>query len=168
MNLNEPGTNVTSKDFKFLNGLKFTFDVSNLTLDNNAPRYDMACMLLPKSLNYFNPRLKNCDYVVDFFGSQWESYDDDQWLITALEVSQYEKSYGLELKPIELNIIFGIKGETLFLTQKKHIKTTRLSRSLINYYYPVPEWYFPFFQVPLSKRLSSTLLFSFKKLFGIK
>lgn len=159
MNLNEAGTNVRSKDFKFLNGLELTSDVSTLTLNNNAPKYGMAYMLLSKSLNYFNPGLKNYDYLVDLFGSQLENYDDDQWLITALEVSQYEKAYGLELKPIELNIIYGIRGEALFLTQKKHIRTTRLSRFIINYYYPIPEWYFPFFQRSILDRIKGVIFF---------
>jgi hypothetical protein len=165
MNLNEIGTNVNAKDFKFLNGLMLSSKIPPLKLIS-APEYDDAYMLSSSYLNCYTNELKAYDYEVDLYGSKLNLFTDDQWLITALEVSQYEKSFGLELKPIELNIIFGIEGKAIYLTQKKHIITTRLSKSLISYYYPIPRWYAPFFEEPVLKRIVAKTGFFIKKLFS--
>ncbi len=165
MNLNEQGTNVNSKDFKFLNGLKLGTQVTPQNFNKNMPKYDMAYEMLPEYLNRWTHALKDYDYEIDFYGSKLDGYEEDQWVLTALEVTNFEKCYGIELKPIELNVIYNIQGKSIFLSQKKHIKSIKPNQQLLKYHYPIPPWYFPFFEQPLIKRIHDTLLFSLKRIF---
>lgn len=166
MNLNEPGTNVKIKDFKFLNGLKLSINDKELVLDRNAPRYDASYMLKPEVLNILTDVLNNYEYQIDLFGSKLNCLVDDDWVITTLDVGIFEKSFGLELKPIELNIIYGIEGQEIFLTKKKYLKSSIKRKQIINYYYPIAHWYHSYFQKPLLKRIKDSLLHKMKAVFS--
>jgi len=165
MNLNEPGTHVIEKDYKFLNGLPLKKSVDVLNLDKQAARYDMHYMLIPDVLNETNSEYRAYNYEIDLYGTKLDQFDEDQWLITALKVTWFEKSFGLQLKPIELNILFGIEGTEIFLTQKKFIFSHELPRAIIDFNYPIPKWYYPYFQLPILKRLNGFIRFKLKHLF---
>jgi hypothetical protein len=162
MNLNELGTHIKIKDYKFLNSLMLSADDRVLILDKNALRYDAAYMLNPKIINAYSDVLKKYDYQIDLFGSKLDNLADDYWILTTLEADTYEKSFGLELKPIELNIIYGIEGKEIFLTKKKYLKSTKKRRKIINYYYPIPHWYNDYFQQPILRRIKDSFLHKIK------
>ncbi|MEM6515872.1 MAG: hypothetical protein AAF688_06790 [Bacteroidota bacterium] len=165
MNLNELGTNVNSKSFKFLNSLSLNSTLIDFNFES-TPKYDSAYMVMSDYLNSMTKTLKEYDYEVDFYGTKLNSFCDEQWIITTLPTSQHVKSFGLELMPIELNVILEIEGNELFLTQKRHIYSNKIRNTIIKYFYPVPKWYYPYFQLPILKRLFGTFAYSFKKLFG--
>ncbi|HBH24609.1 MAG TPA: hypothetical protein DDY13_14450 [Cytophagales bacterium] len=165
MNLNEPGTHIIEKDYKFLNGLPLNNSVDKLKLDKQAACYDMHYMLIPDVLNETNSADGEYDYEIDLYGTKLDQFDEEQWLITALKVTSFEKSFGLQLKPIELNILFGIEGTEIFLTQKKYISSRELPRTIIDFNYPIPKWYYPYFQTPILKRLNGFIHFKLKRLF---
>ena len=167
-NLNELGTNVTDKNYKFLNQISLTSGIGRLKLAASAPKYDEAYNISPAYINKYNKVLRNYNYEIDFYGAKLHNYDDNQWLITTLKSLRYERSFGLSLKPIELNLIFNISGNSIFLTQKKFIVKNQVNKKLIDYHYPLPKWYYPFFQKSLISQAFAKSRHLFKRLIKSK
>lgn len=165
MNLNEPGTNIIHKDFKFLNPLALSGPKSDLFFHEDSPMYSASYFLTPEYINRFVPQLSAFNYTVDFFGDMLHTIGNEDWIITCLTAKNAELSFGLELKPIEINIILQIKGDNIKLVKKKHIISRRLSKRVIFYNYPVPNWHHPYFQKPLKDILLERMRYYFKKIY---
>lgn len=91
-------------------------------LEDSGSRYDVYCELERDCLSFYVEDLKNYDLTVDLFGMKHMSSIDTKYVITRQDCSQAIKSYGLELKPHEMNVIDSIRGSDLVLAETKHMK----------------------------------------------
>jgi hypothetical protein len=164
MNMNAPGTNIKTSDFKFLNSLANSCPERILQWDSNAPKYEMSYMLENEFFDKKIPELKHFDYQIDLFGSRLHLCNDDQYLLTMLPCQNEKLSFGLELKPIEMNILMNVKGNDIKLVRKRDILTKNLPKKIIDFYYPIPMWYYAYFQVPIHERLKETFHSFFNRL----
>jgi hypothetical protein len=157
MNLNEVGTNIKTKDYKFLNPLYSLKETTSIHLDEVPWCYDSAYMLLPSFFQEMKTLPLGAAFHIDYYGSKLNQIDEDDWVITSLPVNWFEQSFGLELKPIDLNVLFNIPGKEIYLTKKRNIISKNYSKKIIAYHYPIPHWYHSFFQQPIYRRLKAIL-----------
>ncbi|MCF1190810.1 glycosyltransferase [Mangrovimonas sp. AS39] len=163
MNINEEGTNVSQKDFIYSNSLALGLVDRPLVLRTDVPKYDEAFMI---DSDYLYRKLSSHELQrvqIDFFGSKLHMMADEDLVLTLLPAKNTLISFGLDLKPIELNVICRIEGEEIKLVKKKDIVSNRLTSDVMAYLYPIPKWYYPYFQEPLKDRIIKTFQFLIKK-----
>ena len=91
--------------------------------NDEAIKYDVYF----ENQNFFKDNIKDCE--IDLYGAKYRAnVCKKKYLLTTLELP-YEivKSYGLYLRPIELNILMEVSGRDIFLydlTSRKNIKCT--------------------------------------------
>lgn len=166
MNMKEEGTNISKRDHVFSNSLALDFDDNLFVIKESIPKYDDAFMIEPNYLVSVTTELNFKDVHIDFFGSKLHAIGDEELVFTLLPAKNKMISFGLDLKPIELNIIYKTEGEELSLVRKKDIIHNQISMKVMEYLYPIPKWYYSYFQEPLKERLIKTINFLIKK--GLK
>ena len=100
----------------------------NVYKDNLFPKiqeakviYDAYMELLPKCFWSFGIK-KNIDFCVDMYGSkQLELFENENWFSIKECVCPIEQ-YGIDLVPIENNIIYGLKGKELSFSRRIYYK----------------------------------------------
>lgn len=103
-------------------------------VDDTAIYYDgfFENKKLYKALN-----LTEDECCIDINGTKKKSSVEKYWLTTKVEDYKIEKMYGLQLRPIEMNVMEGINGNAIFLydtsiAEKNPFKSTG---SVLRYYY---------------------------------
>jgi hypothetical protein len=112
------------KDFEFANAV-----------------YDAYFEILPSKLKLKAISLVNYDFEVDFYGYKPLHQSEKPYFLTIHFCEQYEKSFGLDFKPIEFNIINDNQGQQIFLVKKsdfEYKKRNRLKSVLFEYHYRMP------------------------------
>lgn len=71
--------------------------------------------------------IEKCELCIDIYGMKQNKENKKYWLTTRLEDFKIIKSFGLELKPHEMNVINQIEGNSIFLydtsiIEKNYIK----------------------------------------------
>ena len=109
------------------------FFQTELSLSNQKPSllpfteclavYDSFYELKPEKLKQLVPHLKKYDIELDLNGSKDLSKIKSEYVITAVKPNKYEASYGLEMRPHELNIIYQIEGDHFYLAKTNQLKT---------------------------------------------
>lgn len=104
--------------------------------------YDAYSEILPKKLNTLCNTLKGYNYEVDLYGRK-EFFNEDIVLTTKL-CKKSILSFKRSMKPHELNIVFNLEGEEIFLSRKEdvlyypksvnNIKYNRTIKDFINEY----------------------------------
>lgn len=87
--------------------------------------------------------LEECDVCVDFYGEKRNSLKHRYWLTRNPQNNTILKSYSLSYKPYELNVIYNLNGDDLFLcdTNSKKVKATRINNSsFLKYLFLIPNW----------------------------
>lgn len=106
--------------------------------------YDSYFELLPSKLKLQSTELSNYDFEVDLYGCKPLLNSNKPYFLTTQSCKEYEKSYGLDFKPIEFNIFKDNIGFGIFLVKKKDFKKRKeifsLTKSkLFEFYYRMPE-----------------------------
>lgn len=101
--------------------------------------YDSFYELLPEKLITLTPHLKAYDFELDLNGTKDVAKIKSQYIITSVKPNQYELSYGLEMRPQELNIIYQIEGNHFYLVKSDQLKKDRnkhkRQRDQLNYHH---------------------------------
>jgi hypothetical protein len=109
-------------------GFKRSFILPEYTA---AVRYDMYCELIHE------------EYEFDLYGVKQSWTTDKPHVITSRKVSKFVRSYGRNLKPHELNVIYAIGGRDLYLAKKEDVNLNESKSSaakLRAYYYYYPDF----------------------------
>lgn len=105
--------------------------------------YDSYFEMLPSKLKLKANDLSNYDFEVDLYGYKPLLKISKPYFLTTQSCTVYEKSYGLDFKPIEFNIFEDNIGKDIFLVKKKDFKERKevfsLTKSMLfEYYYRMP------------------------------
>lgn len=110
-----------------------------MPFDRSLAVYDSFYELLPEKLNQLTSHLKTYDFEMDLNGTKDLSKVKAEYVITSVKPNQYEISYGFEMRPQELNIMYAIEGNHFYLVKCDYLKKDRNSqkrlRNMFNYHY---------------------------------
>ena len=117
-------------------GNKYTF----IDIKKSINVYDVYFELLPSRLKLLFPKFNNYDFSVDLYGKKNLNKIKSKFILTS---KYYLKkpllSFGLELKPSILNILFEIQGDVFNFGEKDNFKNTTSLKiydyKFFNYYY---------------------------------
>lgn len=129
-NFCEPGThNAIENTFQVPLSMG-PYDFKFSTLEESIALYDSYCELLPEKLKLLAPELQHYDFEVDLYGLKELELVNSEFILTSKthplineEDTQGLASFGLKMKPMELNISFSIPGVKLRLLRTKNIPT---------------------------------------------
>lgn len=105
--------------------------------------YDSYFELFPSKLKLKANSLSNYDFEVDLYGYKPLLKSNKPYFLTSQRCKIYEKSYGLDFKPIEFNVFVENIGKDIFLVKKNDFKEKKeffsLTKSMLfEYYYRMP------------------------------
>jgi uncharacterized protein Veg len=103
--------------------------------------YDSYFEMLPSKLKLQANGLSTYDFEVDLYGYKPLLKFNKPYFLTTQSCKVYEKSYGLDFKPIESNIFEGNIGTDIFLVKRTDFKYNNLKiykSNLFEYYYRMP------------------------------
>lgn len=112
---------------------------------NDAICYDSFCEIQPDLLKNWNQELQTYNFAVDLYGTKSMGQINEDYILTSRKCQNPEMSFGLNLKPPELNMVYKIQGEKLFLCKKGDVGSEQSAsiHDLLNYYYSIPLHYIP-------------------------
>jgi len=102
-------------------------------INDSLAVYDVYCEILPEKLNSLTSLLKEYHFECDLYGTKEIDSIQSPYLLTTQNYGmQIEKSFGLKMKPHELNVIYNIEGDRIFLIKRENIikKYNNLNRLL--------------------------------------
>ncbi|MFZ4105146.1 glycosyltransferase [Flavobacterium sp.] len=113
------------------------------TFNDSSCVYDSYFELLPSKLKIKAISLSNYDFEVDLYGYKPLLEIDKPYFLTTQDCQIFEKSYGLDFKPIEFNVFEENMGKDIFLVKKNDFKEKKeffsLTKSMLfEYYYRMP------------------------------
>ncbi|MFW5700074.1 MAG: hypothetical protein ACOCWM_00155 [Cyclobacteriaceae bacterium] len=103
--------------------------------------YDAHFEMQPETLKHYNGKLKDYNFSVDLYGHKNIDRINEDFILTTKKCTSPVYSFARSLKPHEMNIMFDIQGEDIFLCNKKYIdrlvkrEKVRKFVSDFNYYY---------------------------------
>ncbi len=112
-----------------------------ISLENSIAVYDAFCEIDPERLKRLVPEIRDYDLTVDLYGTKDIHDMKTEYVLTVKPAGDYLFGFGLQLKPHESNIIHGLSGQDIHLSQKIHLKpiVTKHIDFRLNYYYNVPD-----------------------------
>jgi hypothetical protein len=117
------------------------------SLSDSPAVYDAYLEILPEKLKEFSRRLQQFDFAVDFYGKKDLGQVTNEFVLTSKASKDPIVTYGRELKPVELNVIFEIKGNDIALTKKDNFSADTANEATVfswfdeantAYYYNIP------------------------------
>ena len=90
-------------------------------LDDAIAVYDVYCELSSDRLSKLSTDLQHYDFEVDLYGSKNLKRVKKNYILTTKIAKKRELGFGLELKPVEMNAIMGIKGQDISLCRKEDV-----------------------------------------------
>jgi len=131
INFGDAGTHFQSKTNFFQTELALRFDNTSFkSFDESLAVYDSFFELLPAKMKILTPHLKHYNFECDLNGMKDASIVQAEYIITSQKPASYIKSYALEMRPQELNIIYDIAGEHFYLAKTGELKNTKPDKQL--------------------------------------
>jgi len=113
------------------------------SFDDSVSIYDSCFELLPSVYKKFNPDLSNYDFEVNLYGDKQDENIEHELILSKLPGNKIIKSYGLKMKPHELNIFWNIAGNKIFLTDRSCLSIERNRKNwkadFVYYYRALPD-----------------------------
>ncbi len=81
-----------------------------VAFDDSQAKYDAWCEISPSVLAAANPKLANISFCVDLFGVKDASENSTDFLLTRYKGGSPRATFGMELKPLEANILLDVPG----------------------------------------------------------
>lgn len=142
-NFGEPGANsgmVTNEHQALLNLDDDHFDLEKF--GDESITYDAYFQIGENYLKQRQLVLTDYSFDVDVYGGKPTSQLRKKFVITTRKCTDPEKSFGLELYPPELNLIYAISGNALHLTTTDNLlETEKMTKEKIRYFYKVSDWF---------------------------
>jgi hypothetical protein len=89
-------------------------------LEESLNVYDAYSELLPDRLKRLNPVMEEYDFELDLYGKK--DFFKKPFVITSKPCRNYILGFERRMKPIEMNIVFDLKGTELKLTKPENIQ----------------------------------------------
>lgn len=141
-NCGDAGVHFSRKSFLTQVALQTTeIDYKFKDFESAVCVYDAFYEILPTKLKMIARCVVDYDFEVDFYGSKCLSQSDKPYFLTTHRCIKFERSFGLEFKPIELNIVNDNSGHHIFLVTRSDFfykKYQKPNLLLYEYYYRVP------------------------------
>lgn len=141
-NFSETGDHVKRKNVIWQSSMQWGYREFRFADCQNSIKYDLFFENM--DLEAFKKKLGICEkLLIDLYGEHKHFNSYDYVLSTQKLPYKVVKSFGLEVKPIELNIMEGIEGEGIFLYDlrgKKEIKKTEVwkqNNRIYTFFYPL-------------------------------
>lgn len=144
-NFNEPGTHVTINTINNSYQVELEYGERILKLPdfNKLPKYDTYAQYIPLK-DLFNDK----NVGIDLYGIR-ENINKYQYLLSTRELPcKIIKSFGIRLRPIELNVLENIEGNGIYLYDLKESTKENTFISMDRYFL---EYYLKSFSVKLLK-----------------
>lgn len=112
-------------------------------LNNSQAIYDAFFELSPFIFKQKVTELAGYDFEVDLYGYKTLGQSKKPYFLTTQACTEFEKSFGLDFKPIEANVFQGNPGKEIFLVKSTHFKPGRSKHheaSLFEYFYRMPKF----------------------------
>ncbi|MFZ1745611.1 MAG: glycosyltransferase family A protein [Nitrospirales bacterium] len=90
-------------------------------LDDAIAVYDAHCELLSDRLSRFCKDLQDYDFEVDLYGTKNLKRVVKSYILTSKRANKRKFGFALELRPAEMNVIMGIRGEDVSLCRKEDV-----------------------------------------------
>jgi hypothetical protein len=96
---------------------KFNFS----KFENSLSIYDSYFEILPHIVKKFNPELQPYDFQVNLYGDKEPEAIKSKYVLSKIPGKTNVKCFNLVMKPHELNVLFNIEGDKLFLCEVKDL-----------------------------------------------
>lgn len=96
-------------------------DYRLLPLDDALAVYDAFFELLPDRLRSLAPHLPDVEFDVDLNATKQPQNLEHEFALTSRPAKQALRSYGLRLRPPELNVVHGVTGNELSLARREDV-----------------------------------------------
>jgi hypothetical protein len=152
-NFAEKGVHYYTNQFHFQVALQlFKKNYIFKNLDDSISVYDSFCEINAQKLKQISPHLADYDFEVDLNGQKKLEFIESNYLLTSKQVESRIKSYALLLKPPELNIIYELDGNDIFLAKKSKctVNATIPQKYKYCYYNNIPEEIFNKFEMDIT------------------
>lgn len=125
-NFGDSGTHNLNKNVEYQVPLFIGNEFKFSTIENSFNVYDAFFEILPSRLKLLMPQLNAIDFSVDFYGKKELINISTEYLLSSKKIKDKSHNvcsgYGLELKPMILNLIYGIKGNVFKLNIKNEFE----------------------------------------------
>ena len=129
------------------------------SFDEADAHYDSYFELSPEKVKKLNPDLRDFDFTMDLNGTKRKSIIQTLFVITRRKSTNTIQSFGLEMRPPELNVIFKTPGDFFNLSNMDFINWKSPGNQLSLFYYH--------FRFRTGRKMKVKLIMSlFKSLFG--
>jgi len=137
VNFGDSGTHFKKKTTFFQTNLAMatSYSLALVPFQNCLAVYDSFHELLPNRLKRMAPHLDEFDFTVDMNGLKKISLIKTPYLLTNRNSKSSLRSFGLEMRPQELNVIYEINGHFFNLCKTGDLTIQADSFTLFNYYY---------------------------------
>jgi hypothetical protein len=114
-----------------------TIDFKFLTLDESLAKYDPYLDIEAHSVKRMAPALAAYDFVVDLNGIKQLAQFQQKYVLTLKEGGETILSYGWDLKPFEMNLLYDLPGDQIRLVEKSALSglEAREPIKLYDYFY---------------------------------
>jgi hypothetical protein len=137
-NFGDGGTHNLNKNVEFQVPLFIGNEFKFTSIENSFNVYDAFFEILPSRLKLLMPQLNAIDFSVDLYGKKELINISTEYLLSSKKIKDKSKNvysgFGLELKPMLMNVVYGISGETFKMSFKNNF-IYEVTRFNINNYY---------------------------------
>jgi hypothetical protein len=138
-NFDDLGTNRRTQSTEFQSPLlmqskKFRFS----PIDDSLSVYDSHFEILPRILKTFNPSLSEYDFEVNLYGDKKIADIRKEMVLSRIPGAKNILKFDRVMKPHELNIIFNLEGDRIFLAKRNDLLSINHTDAFIDdlvYYY---------------------------------
>jgi hypothetical protein len=138
-NFDDLGTNRRTQSTEFqspmlMKSKEFRFSSS----DDSLSVYDPYFEILPGILKTFNPALAGYDFEVNLYGDKKIADIRKEMILSRIPGTRNILKFDRVMKPHELNIIFNLKGDRIFLAKRNELLSINHTDAFIDdlvYYY---------------------------------
>lgn len=139
-NFGDSGTNNLDKNAEYQVPLFYIGNYNFIDIDKSLNVYDVYFEILPSKLKSIAPSLKDFDFSIDLYGKKELNKISSKFLLSSKEYSSSPiKSFGLEFKPLILNILHESQGKIFHFGKKHQFKNGRRLKienpEVFNYFY---------------------------------
>ena len=135
-NCGEQGTHIVSKHGNYHTYLLWgTKQFHFSSLEESRAVYDCHYEISAQILQQANPKLRDYNFTVDFYGSKNLSKISTPYVLTVRDSQSAIASFAAELVPPELNITFDLTGEFFHLSAVANCSNYTTQKKLAHYIY---------------------------------
>jgi glycosyltransferase involved in cell wall biosynthesis len=152
-NFGDSGTHNKRNNVEYQVPLSMSNSYKFIKISESINVYDSFFEISPNALKLLSPHLERYDFSVDLYGTKEIRNIDTEFLLSSKPLKHIQRgkgrSYGMEVKPMTLNIINQIEGSSFFLSAKEEFS----DENFFNTKNPLVFYYF-YTQIPFKNLIA--------------